>query len=196
LLHETIKSYVVAHPEATFYFPAGFGNHVDHLACKEIAFRLLDEGALTRVVLYEDVPYSWLRFIRTESYRALLQTVVLNEESREKAFRRDGEDFLRYIRSRMVPFPRGKTLFALVSASLILKNILSKSWRTLRKYSGEIRITELNDDQISKKAELLFHYESQIPMLFGEAPEELLHALHESFSREVTIEVTRLRSCA
>ncbi|HWI87536.1 MAG TPA: PIG-L family deacetylase, partial [Sphingomonas sp.] len=61
---EVLLSYIKLYPDALLYFPAGFGNHVDHLACTKAAFRLLDDNIVEKIMLYEDTPYSWLKFIR------------------------------------------------------------------------------------------------------------------------------------
>lgn len=195
-LEHAITEYIDSYPDATFYFPAGFGNHVDHLACRKAAFRLLDEGRLNRILFYEDVPYSWLRFIRNQSYKTLLRRVHLERDSYVMAFRKGGEDFLDYIRGTTVPFPRGKKLFALVYSSLMLTNMVGKMFKHRRKYNGRLQIVRLSNEQVSKKKDLLYHYRSQIPMLFGNDPEHLLRDLNDIFAREVTIEVTKRSSSA
>ncbi len=44
---------------------------------------------------------------------------------------------------------------------------------------------------MARKKELVFHYASQIPMLFGDRPEALLTACRDSFSSEFAIEISR-----
>ena len=187
---DVLDEYIDASPGATFFFPAGFGSHVDHLACRDAAFQLLDDGRLDRIILYEDVPYSWLRFIRRQHYRALLRTIELDRDSRAVAMRRDGVSFAAYLRGTSVPFPRGKKLFPLVQASLLFRNLLPAVGLPTR-YRGGVRTMTLGDAQMAKKRALVFEYASQLPMLFGSAPEQTLQALRESFAKEVTIEVTR-----
>ena len=184
-----VEGLIGADPGATFFFPAGFGSHVDHLACRNAAFRLLDEGRLDKVIFYEDVPYSWLRFIRRQHYRALLRSIELDPDSRAAASRRDGVSFAGYLRGRSVPFPRGKKLFLLVQASLLSRNLLAETARSAP-YRGVIRTIALDDAQMAKKRALVFQYASQLPMLFGPEPEQTLNELQESFAQEVTIEVT------
>ncbi|HEY1143541.1 MAG TPA: PIG-L family deacetylase [Sphingomicrobium sp.] len=178
-----------SNPDATFHVPAGFGSHVDHLACKRAAFRLLDQGRLGRIVLYEDVPYSWLRFVRSQYYRTLLRDVDITSESRKTAFRAEGESFLTYLRRKQVPFPRGKKLFPAVYLALVAGNFGIR--RSAAKYQGKLSVITLDAGQMAKKKKLIDHYRSQIPMLFGDDPEKLLGRLHDSFSKEVSIEVTR-----
>jgi hypothetical protein len=187
---DAMGSLIDSKPGASFFFPAGFGSHVDHLACRDAAFRLLDHGRLNRIILYEDVPYSWLRFIRIQHYRALSRTIDFESESRKVAFRRDGVSFTEYVSGAKVPFPRGKKLFPLVQASLLSRNLLPRVGGSKR-YRGVIRTIALDDAQMAKKKALVFQYASQLPMLFGTEPEHALRALHESFSKEVAIEVTR-----
>ena len=189
-IYDAVGGLIERHPGASFVFPAGFGSHVDHLACRDAAFRLLDDRRLDRVTLYEDVPYSWLRFIRREHYKALLQTIELDRDSRPVALRRDGVSLGGYLRGTAVPFPRGKKLFPLVQASLLSRAFLARRAAS-KSYRGVIRTMALDDAQMAKKEALIFQYGSQLPMLFGSEPRRALRALRESFAQEVTIEVTR-----
>ena len=59
-IYQLLADLAASNPGATFYFPAGFGNHVHHLTCRRAAFRLLDEERVDRITLYEDIPYCWL----------------------------------------------------------------------------------------------------------------------------------------
>jgi LmbE family N-acetylglucosaminyl deacetylase len=186
-----ILSHIERYPEANYYFPAGFGNHIDHIACKRAAFRLLDEGRLDRIFLYEDIPYCWLKFIRNQYYDLLLQGVDLKEGDRQQAFRSDGDDITSYLRRAMVPFPRGKKLFVAVYLSLLVTNVLRKTFSVRNRYFGRINFEHLDADQITKKKNLLYHYRSQIPMLFGKTPDELLAGYCQPFSREMTIEISK-----
>lgn len=181
-----------SHPDAVFHFPAGIGSHVDHLACKRAAFRLLDEGRLDRIILYEDVPYSWLRFIRDQYYKALVHDVELDAGSRTTAFRGDGESLSGYLRGKQIPFPRGKKLFPLVYLSLRARN--PKSRPTTPTYRGRLSTVALNADQLARKKQLIDHYRTQIPMLFGDDPDKLLDRFHTTFSTEFSLEVTRART--
>jgi hypothetical protein len=190
-LVSAITRYKKDYPAASFYFPAGFGNHVDHLVCRAAAFELLNSGALDRIFLYEDIPYCWLKFIRDQSYKALLRGLKIDTASRKRAFRPGGEGFLDYITQRVVPFPRGRRLFPAVYASLIYGNAFGKAPPTSDGCQANIRFIDLTDDQISQKIDLLYHYDSQIPMLFGEEPERLFRKHHASLSREVVIEISK-----
>ncbi len=187
-IYQKILHYCEKYPDATFYFPAGFGNHVDHLACRAVAFSLLDEGVLDKIVLYEDVPYCWLRFIRNQSYTALLSRVEFERDSHVKAFRTNGADILRYLGRRMAPFPRGKKLFALVYGSLVISNALRERART-KPYCGKVNLIELSNAVVKQKKNLIYHYKSQLPMLFGSNPDRLLRDYRQSFATEVTIEI-------
>jgi LmbE family N-acetylglucosaminyl deacetylase len=191
-VHELLYGYVRSEPGATFHLPAGFGSHVDHLACREAGLRLLNEGRLDRIMLYEDAPYSWLSFIRRQHYRALRRRIDLDRESRVAALRREGVNLSTYLRDRSVPFPRGKKLFPLVHASLLARNSLPGR-PPAKPYRGTVRTIALSDAQMAKKQELIFQYRSQLPMLFGKEPEKVLDRLRSSFSKEVVIEVTRKR---
>jgi LmbE family N-acetylglucosaminyl deacetylase len=190
-LYGVVLSYVRSYPDATFYFPAGFGNHVDHLACRDVAFRLIDEDILGKIVLYEDIPYCWLRFIRDQHYKMLLRSIELDSASCAQAFRPGGETIPEYLRRKMVPFPRGKKLFTIVYLSLSMGNVLNKRSPAPKPYRGKVNLTRLNDDHMAKKKDLLYHYRSQIPMLFGNDPEDLLGKLYESFSIEAAIEISK-----
>ena len=190
-LTDAIGEYKANFPGALFYFPAGFGNHVDHIACRAAAFELLDKGALDKILLYEDVPYSWLKFIRDQSYKALLRQIKIDKDSHAKAFRPGGEGVLSYITRKLVPFPRGRKLFPAVYASLIYGNVLRKVSPGAQELQANINFIALSDEQIAQKIDLLYHYESQIPMLFGEEPERLFAKHHTSLSREVVIEISR-----
>jgi LmbE family N-acetylglucosaminyl deacetylase len=188
-LFAVIAALAASYPDAVFHFPAGFGHHIDHLACRNVAFRLLDEGVVAQVILYEDVPYSWLNFVRRPYYRALLRRIDLPEANRALANRPGGVALGAYLRKPDVPFPRGKKLFPLVCASLSIGNAFSRSPH--KPYAGTIRRIALSDEDMARKRELIFHYASQIPMLFGDEPDTLLHAYRDSFSSEFAIEITR-----
>jgi LmbE family N-acetylglucosaminyl deacetylase len=188
-------SHIERYPDANYYFPAGFGNHIDHIACKKAAFRLLDEGHLDRIFLYEDIPYCWLKFIRAQYYVALLRNVDLKEEDRQQAFRSEGDDIASYLQRAMVPFPRGKKLFLAVYLSLLIETMIGKVFSVRNRYFGRIFFKYLDNNQITKKKNLLYHYRSQLPMLFGENPDKLLADYYQSFSREMTIEISKNPIC-
>jgi LmbE family N-acetylglucosaminyl deacetylase len=190
-LGDALIQYIEMHPGATFYFPAGFGNHVDHLACRDVAFDLLDRDLLNKIVLYEDIPYCWLKFIRDQSYKALFRQIKVDKAGLEKAFRPGGESMREYIAQKIVPFPRGRKLFPAVYASLIYNKLLGRGASAGKMYRGNIDFFELHAEEVSQKKGLLFHYGSQIPMLFGEEPERLFVKHHASLSREVTIEISK-----
>ena len=188
-LCEAVGEYARSYPDAEFIFPAGFGNHVDHLACKDAAFRLLDEGRLRKIVLYEDVPYSWLKFIRDETYKTLLRNVELDRQSRALASRADGNSLFGYLAHGAVPFPRGKKLFPAVYLSLLVDSFRSSGLH--REYKGKISALPLNKDQQAAKLRLLHHYKSQLPMLFGTDTSIALQHAHALFSKELRIEIIR-----
>lgn len=186
-LHEVLAGYARSHPGAAFHFPAGIGNHVDHLACTRAAFRLLDEGIVERIFLYEDTPYGWLKFIRDQYYRALLSRVTLDDGDRDKAFRPDGVTLPAYLAGKQPPFPKGKLLFTILFFLNLFRGKLHRSYR------AKVDVIAIGEAHLKKKADLLFHYRSQIPMLFGDRPEAMLEQHHASFAQEVTMEITRGR---
>jgi LmbE family N-acetylglucosaminyl deacetylase len=190
-LHKAMLSWVQSHPDAVFHFPAGFGNHIDHLVCRTVAFRLLDEDAVEKIVFYEDIPYCWLRFIRLPYYRALLRDVELEHGSETHAFRRDGETMPGYLGRRNVPFPKGKALFSMMYLALKMGNALRGSSPAAKRYRGRISAIRLDDATMERKKQLLYHYRSQIPLLFGDEPDEVLRSRHDAFSTETAIEIFR-----
>ena len=190
-LHAAMLSQVRSHPDAVFHFPAGFGCHIDHLTCRTVAFRLLDEGAVDRIMFYEDIPYCWLRFVRLPYYRTLLHDVELDQASAATAFRSGGETLAGYLGQPRVPFPGARALFPMVSLSLKIGNALRGSGPAAKSYRGRISAIRLDDALLERKKQLLYHYRSQIPILFGDKPDELLRSRHESFATEVTIEISR-----
>jgi LmbE family N-acetylglucosaminyl deacetylase len=188
-LFAVIAPLAASYPDALFHFPAGFGHHIDHLACRNVAFQLLDESVVARVILYEDVPYSWLNFVRRPTYDSLCRRIDLPEASRALANRPGGVALGAYLGKADVPFPRGKKLFPLVCASLSIGSALSRSIH--KPYDGTVRRIALSDGDMARKKALIFHYASQIPMLFGDEPDALLDACRDSFSSEFAIEITR-----
>lgn len=186
-----IHAYAHRYPGAAFFFPAGIGNHVDHLTCRDAAFRCLDKRILDRITLYEDAPYSWLRFVRKQSYRALLKTVALESDDRTRVLQHGGESMPSYLGRRNVPFPRGRALFLAVHAALVLHNATRRSSRGGKLYRGRIQTTALDEEVASHKIALLHCYESQLPMLFGVDPAATLNDHAKSLRREVVIEVSR-----
>jgi len=188
-LCKTLVGYINSYPEARFYFPAGIGNHIDHVACRQVGFRLLKQGALSSITLYEDVPYAWLRFIRSQFYRALRRDVALQDLRDTR--RRDGLSILQYLAPGAVPFPNGRRLFTLVYAALAAAGQTARLARAAQPYSGRLISVQLDDDLVQKKKALLYHYASQIPMLFGPDPERVLARLGESLSREIAVEISQ-----
>ena len=188
-----IRFWIASFPDATFYFPAGFGNHIDHLLCRDAAFQLLDDGSLNRIMFYEDVPYCWLSFIRKPHYRLLMRSVSLDKSSGALAARTDGLNMATYLRRNIVPFPRGRKLFGIVAFSLLLRTCAVVFSFPEKQYDATINPIPLSEDQMSAKKRLLFKYESQLPMLFGDNPESLLEDYSESFSNETIIEVIKTR---
>src|SRR5262249_54836865 len=121
----------------------------------------------------------------------LLRNVELEQGSEANAFRAGGETLRGYLGQKQVPFPNAKGLFPLVSASLTIRNALRGSSPAAKPYRGRISVIRLDDAVMERKKQLLYHYRSQIPALFGEAPDELLGSRHDAFSTEVTIEISR-----
>ena len=78
-LYERVVELASSYPEATFYFPAGVGGHIDHLICRDVACRLLHE-AVTSPVLYEDAPYWWLKPLRSRFYEGVRTKLLSNEQ--------------------------------------------------------------------------------------------------------------------
>jgi LmbE family N-acetylglucosaminyl deacetylase len=189
-LYEAVASYARAHPEAAFYFPAGFGGHVDHVTCQRVAMRLLAEGLVGRIFLYEDAPYAWLKFIRDRHYRALLQDMELQPGSLHVAFRPDGLGWREYLRSSVVPFPRGKRLFGLIALSLSVQNALGRSRST--KPLRQLRLHERKSDAetLLEKCRIIRSYTSQLPMLFGPDPDHAMELYRDLLSTEILIEIS------
>ena len=189
-VYNLLSELAVSHPQARFYFPAGIGNHVDHLACQRAAFRLLDDERLDGITLYEDIPYCWLSFVRSQYYRRFCRTVDLGKDGRAEAMRPTGVSLWKYLFGKDVPFPRGKKLFPAVYAALLLGNVAKRWEKPAGIYRGKVKSISLDDAQMEKKKALIYRYQSQIPMLFGNAPDQLLRDLRQSFSKEVSIEIT------
>jgi len=188
-IYNIVISFVRSYPDATFYFPAGFGNHVDHLACTDVAFRLLDEGALPKILLYEDIPYCWLRFIRNQCYKNLLYKVNIKNIGISKIFRQDGAGVMDYLFQNVTPFPRGKRLFPIIGASLLVRRILGRKNNTDKLYCGYVNHNQLDDESIENKKNLILHYDSQLSMLFGNDFEKFISKYSECFAAETTIEI-------
>ena len=188
---QVIQNYADRYPAATFFFPAGIGNHVDHLACRNAAFRCLSKGILDRIMLYEDAPYSWLGFIRKQSYRDLLAKVVFAPRDLAQLFQYSGESIVSYLGRRNVPFPRGRALFLAVHAALMMRNAARTLSSRSKPFQGKVRITTLDQQVAAHKISLLYRYESQIPMLFGSDPMATLHRHTALLGREVVIEISR-----
>lgn len=188
-LYRTAVELVAAHPQASFHFPAAIGCHVDHLVCRDVALRLLDEGRLERVQLYEDVPYSWLKFLRDAYYGALLRSARF-EDNAAPLLRPDGLNLRAYLFGKPVPFPRGRMLFGAVYAAMRVGRFARRSQPT-QTYSASLRILPLDAQARADKRALLDHYGSQLPMLFGSEPKQTLDANADCFSREVSVILER-----
>ncbi len=180
------------YPDANFYFPAGIGNHIDHVACRQAAFRLMERGAVSRVFLYEDSPYSWLKFVRGAHYRDLLKRIEMGAGQRKAMSRDDGLDSGNYIFGKHVAFPKGKALFGLLGMASWIAHIFRKDPVNSGHYSGRHAVFELHADVVEKKKHLLAFYQSQIPMLFGKDPERTFKRHSASMSIEAVMEITRL----
>jgi len=188
---DTLCDYARLHPGAAFYFPAGIGSHIDHLACARAAMRLLDDNVLERIFLYEDTPYGWLKFLRNRRYAALGRCVALGEETRATLFRQAGLTLRQYRNESDIPFPRGRKLFTLLFWSLSIRNAIGRLAARSEVYRGTVRLLKLSDDAVAGKTALLSHYRSQIPMLFGSDPEAVYRRCRDELSTEVLIEITR-----
>jgi len=187
-LYDMIVSYKRTYKEAQFYFPAGIGRHLDHLLCRDVAFDLLRNDASAKIIFYEDAPYWWLRFLKKAHYHEL----GLGAGTRDSADRpsRYGIDLWQYLSRKDVPFPRGRKLFFAVYVGLLARagRGLSADWKAFR---PTIATTTLDAEILARKRELVFHYKSQLPLLFGEAPDELLDKYQDCFALETTTEMVR-----
>ena len=185
-LLSTIASYMQAYPNAKFYFPAGIGRHVDHLLCRDVAVELLRTHPRARIVLYEDAPYSWLRFLRRLHYR---ESGLISTHARAIDSATRGIGLRDYLVRRDVPFPRGRKLFLAV-----LLGSLARATRgaavDLRMFDPTISTVTVDDESLSRKRELIHQYASQLPMLFGPTVDALLAKYAECFGSETTLELS------
>jgi len=190
-LRDAIGTYADLYPGALFHFPAGIGSHIDHIACANVAFQILNLGIVERVRLYEDTPYSWLRFIRRQYYRRLERAVRFDHDSHAIAHRPSGAGGFRYLGSRTVPFPRGRLLFTAVYLAHLGSGASHPTSGLTGGYRGTVQITRLDEERVREKIALLEHYASQIPMLFGDDPERTFDLFREALSTEISIEIAR-----
>ena len=188
-LGDIIAAYMRAHPDAQFYFPAGIGRHVDHLLCRDVAIDLLRNRASASIAFYEDAPYWWLRFLRIAQY----DEMGLGSAPSDPAIGLPtyGVSLLQYLLRKDVPFPRGRKLFLAVYTGLLAR--AGRDPRAdLKKFNPKIATTTFGADILTRKRDLVYRYSSQLPMLFGEAPDALLARYRDCFATETTIELARL----
>lgn len=184
-LHDTIASYMHTHTEAQFYFPAGIGRHVDHLLCRDVALDLLRSHAPAKIVFYEDAPYWWLRFLKKAHYQEL--GLGLASDDSANRLPNSGIDLLQYFLRNDVPFPRGRKLFLAVYVGLVAG--VGRGARVhLETLNPTISTTTIDAKILAFKRELVYQYRSQLPMLFGERPDELLEKYRDFFATETRIE--------
>lgn len=188
---DVLASRFTTERDAIVYVPAGIGGHIDHIACRQAAFRLLDERVVDRIRLYEDVPYAWLRFIRNRHYRALLRELRVECPQRSRLYDAAGETTRSYLRGKAVPFPRGRKLFLFVAGATILRSVLAPRAHGGISYRAQVIERHLDDTIVREKTELLLTYRSQLPMLFGDDPARVLRKHHGALAREVTMELSR-----
>jgi len=187
-LYERIASYKRTYTEAQFYFPAGIGGHLDHLLCRDVAFELLRNDASAKVLFYEDAPYWWLRFLKKAHYHEL----ELRAGARHSADHpsRHGIALLQYLLRKEVPFPRGRKLFLAVYVGLLAR--AGRGWGgDLKAFRPNVATTIIDSEILTRKRALVYHYRSQLPMLFGEAPDQLLDKYLGYFGTETVIELAR-----
>ena len=187
-LYDMMASYRRTYPEAQFYFPAGIGRHLDHMLCRDVALELLRNDGSTKVLLYEDAPYWWLGFLKKAHYREFgLRPRTRDAGDSERSY---GIDLLQYLSRQEVPFPRGRKLFLAVYLGL-LAGAGGGSSAELKAYRSTVATTTIDGEILARKRELVYHYRSQLPMLFGDAPDELLDIFRDCFSTERTIELVK-----
>lgn len=188
ILYDRLASYIRTYPEARFYFPAGIGRHVDHLLCRDVALDLLQNHTSAKIVFYEDAPYWWLRFLRRAQYREL-GSGPLKRDSAEYS-PENGIGLLQYLFRKNVPFPRGRKLFLAVYVGL-----MARAGRTsgvvLKTFRPGITTTIIDTETLARKQALVCQYKSQLPMLFGKAPDDLLRKYRNCFATETTIELVK-----
>jgi LmbE family N-acetylglucosaminyl deacetylase len=190
-IYREICRIVTLHPGSELYFPAGVGNHIDHVLCREVAFKLLDDGKLQKILLYEDVPYAWLKFVRNVYYKILFRNANVVGRGGDVAFRVEGLNIRSFLNPGRGLFPRGKFLFLTLYFALTARNLLNALLDMDKKYTCCIGMTRLEDHVVEKKINLIKFYESQLDLLFGNNPDECLRAERELFSTEVLIEIVR-----
>jgi len=187
-LYERIASYKRTYTEAQFYFPAGIGGHLDHLLCRDVALELLRNDASAKVLFYEDAPYWWLRFLKKAYYHELELRAGAHDSADQPG--RHGIHLFQYLLRENVPFPRGKKLFLAVYVALLVR--AGRGWGgDLKAFRRNIMTTIIDSEILARKRELVYHYRSQLPMLFGEAPDELLDKYLGYFGTETIIELIK-----
>ena len=187
-LYEMMVSYKRTYTEAQFYFPSGIGGHLDHLLCRDVALELLRNDASAKVLFYEDAPYSWLRFLKKAHYRELGLRAGTHVSADHPG--RHGIDLWQYLLRKDVPFPRGKKLFLAVHLGFLAR--AGRDWGgVLKAFRPNIATTVIDSEILARKRELVYHYRSQLPMLFGDAPDELLDKYLGCFGTETMIELVK-----
>lgn len=182
-----IASYMKTYPDATFYFPAGIGRHVDHLLCRDVAIDLLNTHPEANIVLYEDSPYWWFRFLRRAHYREL---GLISKRAHAIGSGICSIGLRRYLLRRDVPFPRGRKLFFAVLLGSLVRAARGVG-TDLSMFDPTINTITVDNEILSRKRELVYHYASQLPMLFGSSADDLLSAYAKCFASETTIEFAR-----
>jgi len=187
-LGDIMAAYMRAYPDAQFYFPAGIGRHVDHLLCRDVALDLLRNQASARIAFYADAPYWWLRFLRIAQYDEMgLRAAPSDPATRLPAH---GISLPQYLLRKDVPFPRGRKLFLAVYVGLLARAGRNPA-ADLKKFRPRIITTTVEADILTRKRDLIYRYSSQLPMLYGDAPDALLARYRDCFATEATIELTR-----
>lgn len=187
-LCDIIASYMRTYADAQFYFPAGIGRHIDHLLCRDVAFEMLRNHASAKIVFYEDAPYWWLQFLRKAHYHELGEGPATCDSATHSPT--PGINLLQYLLRKDVPFPRGRKLFLAVYVGLLARAGRSSA-ADLKTFRPNITTTTVEAEIRARKRELVYQYSSQIPMLFGAAPDALLEKYRDCFATETTIELTK-----
>lgn len=186
-LQDLISIYMRTFPEASFYFPAGIGRHVDHLLCRDVALAMLARDASSKILFYEDAPYWWLRFLRKAHYRELGPAAARDVANAPGGA---GIGLLQYLSRQWVPFPRGKMLFLALNTAL-LAGAARPDKSKLKTFSPTVTTKMLDEEILGRKRALVYKYKSQLPMLFGQKPDELIAHYEELFATERIIELSR-----
>ena len=187
-LLDIIASYMRTFADAQFYFPAGIGRHIDHLLCRDVGLDMLRRYESGRIVFYEDAPYWWLRFLRRAHYHEQGVGPAISDSAADLPTL--GIGLLQYLTRKNVPFPRGRKLFLAVYLGL-LAGVGQGSAADLKTFHPNITTATFDAEIRFRKRQLVYQYSSQLPMLFGEAPDAVLESYRDCFATETTIQLAK-----